>query len=92
MYFNSGDLALTISDDAKGNPDHLGHDDPNKPHEVAAKVVLVDVSSVVGGITEHSYHQEEAVVLKDIVSVLQGKNSEAIGGRKYVPYANKFKL
>lgn len=92
VYFNSGDLALTTSDKVKGNPDRLGHDGPNKPHEVSAKVVLVDASSVVGGIAEHSYHQENDVVMKDIISVLKGKGSESIKGRQYVPHANKFKL
>ena len=92
VYFNSGDLALASSDLTKGNPDRLGHDGPNKPHEVPAKVVLVDASSVVGGVAEHSYHQQEDVVMKDIVSVLQGDGSETIKGRLYVPHANKFKL
>ncbi len=92
IYFNSGDLALKISDVAKGNPDRLGHDGPNKPHEVSAKIVLVDASSVVGGIAEHSYHQEEDIVIKDIVAVLKGEGSEDINGRTYINHANKFKL
>ncbi len=92
VYFNSGDLALTISDAAKGNPDRLGHDGPNKPHDISAKVVLVDASSVVGGIAEHSYHQEEDSVISDIIAVLHGEGSELISGRDYVPHANKFKL
>ena len=92
VYFNSGDLALKISDYTKGNPERLGHDGPNKPHDISAKVVLVDASAVVGGFTEHSYHQEEDTVVKDLVAVLQGKSSENINGRTYVPHANKFKL
>jgi len=92
VYFNSGDLALKTSDFTKGNPDRLGHDGPNKPHEIPAKVVLVDASSVVGGIAEHSYHQEEDIVIKDIVAVLKGEGSEDINGRNYINHANKFKL
>ncbi|MCK5889287.1 MAG: alpha/beta hydrolase [Methylococcales bacterium] len=92
VYFNSDDLALSISDFVKGNPDRLGHDGPNKPNDLAAKIVLVDASDVVSGITEHSYYVEEVVVARDIVSVLQGESSEEIIGRKYVPHANKFKL
>ncbi len=92
VYFNSGDLALTTSDYTKGNPDRLGHDGPKKPHNISAKVVLVDASSVVGGFTEHSYHVDEEDVVKDIVSVLQGKGSENIEERIYIPHANKFKL
>jgi len=92
VYFNSGDLALVVSDFTKGNSDRLGHDGPNKPHEVSAKVVLVDASSVVWGVSEHSYHQDNDAVARDIVSVLQGESSEKIQPRDYVPHANKFKL
>ena len=92
VYFNSGDLALKISDYTKGNPDRMGHDGPDKPHEIHAKVVLVDASSVVTGLSEHSYHQENKIVARDIISVLQGKGSEQFIHREYVPHANKFKL
>lgn len=92
VYFNSGDLALKISDYTKGNPHRLGHDGPNKPHEIPAKVVLVDASEVVSGVAEHSYHQDNDTVAKDIISVLQGEASEKINKRDYVPHANKFKL
>lgn len=92
IYFNSGDLALKVSDYTKGNPDRMGHDGPNKPHEVSAKVVLVDASDVVLGISEHSYHQDNEIVARDIISVLQGEKSENIKSRKYVPHANKFTL
>lgn len=93
VYFNNGDMALKVSDYTKGNPDRLGHDGPNKPHNIPAKVVLVDVSSVVSGAVEHSYHQEDETVVKDIVSMLQGAGSEDMEAwRRYVPHANKFKL
>jgi len=92
VYFNSGDLALTVSDLTKGNPDRLGHDGPNKPHEVSAKIVLVDASPVVWGISEHSYHQDCDAVARDVVAVLQGESSEKIEYREYIPHANKFKL
>ena len=92
VYFNSGDLALKLSDYTKGNPDRMGHDGPNKPHEIPAKVVLVDASEVVSGFSEHSYHQDNEKVARDIISVLKGEKSEKIKSRKYVPHANKFTL
>jgi len=93
VYFNHGDKALKVSDYTKGNPDRLGHDGPNKPHEIPAKVVLVDVSDVVHGISEHSYHQDHDKVGRDIVAVLQGESSESKKlARVYVPHANKFRL
>jgi esterase/lipase superfamily enzyme len=92
VYFNNGDLALATSDLTKGNPDRLGHDGPNKPHQIPAKVVIVDASDVVKGIREHSYHVEEDKVVKDIIAVLQGESSDMIPSRQYVPHANKFRL
>lgn len=92
VYFNNGDLALTTSDYTKGNPDRLGHDGPNKPHQLPAKVVIVDVSGVVNSIPGHSYHVEEKKVAKDIIAVLKGESSELIASRMYVSHANKFKL
>ncbi|MEQ1528679.1 MAG: alpha/beta hydrolase [Methylococcales bacterium] len=92
VYFNNGDLALTTSDLTKGNPDRLGHDGPTKPHQVPAKVVIVDVSDVVKGVSEHSYHAENDKVGKDMIAVLRGENSEKIADRDYVPHANKFRL
>lgn len=93
VYFNNGDLALNISDHTKGNLDRLGHDGPSKPHQISAKVVIVDVSDVVSGLVEHSYHQENDKVVKDIIAVLQGENSDSKKlSRLYVPHANKFRL
>lgn len=96
VYFNGGDLALKISDYAKGNPDRLGHDGPNKPHQIPAKVVLVDASGVIFGLTSddyHSYHVYNDKVATDIISILQGESSESKNlFRSYVPHANKFKL
>lgn len=92
VYFNNGDLALTTSDLTKGNPDRLGHDGPNQPHQIPAKVVIVDASDVVKGISEHSYHVDDDKVAKDIIAVLRGESSDQIPSRQYVPHANKFRL
>lgn len=92
VYFNNGDLALATSELTKGNPDRLGHDGPSKPHQIAAKVVIVDASDVVHGTSEHSYHVEEDKVAIDIIAVLQGQSSDKIPARQYVPHANKFRL
>jgi len=92
VYFNKGDMALKVSDYTKGNPDRLGHDGPRKPHEIPAKIVLVDTSGVVTGVSEHSYYVDDSKVAKDIVAVLQGQSSENIASRQYVQHANKFKI
>lgn len=92
VYFNNGDLALATSDLTKGNPDRLGHDGPSKPHQIPAKVVIVDASDVVKGISEHSYHVENDKVVTDMIAVFRGESSEQIPSRQYVPHANKFRL
>ncbi len=92
VYFNNGDLALAASDMTKGNPDRLGHDGPIKPHQIPSKVVVVDVSNVVKGISEHSYHVENDKVGRDMIAVLRGESSEKIAMREYVAHANKFRL
>ncbi len=92
VYFNNGDLALATSELSKGNPDRLGHDGPTKPHQIAAKVVIVDASDVVKGTSEHSYHVEEDKVAMDIIAVFRGESSDKIPSREYVPHANKFRL
>ena len=92
VYFNNGDLALTVSDVTKGNPDRLGHDGPSKPHQIPAKVVIVDVSECVDQVVGHSYHVTCGKVVRDMVAVLNNESSEKIRARKYVPHANKFRL
>ncbi len=92
VYFNSGDSALKVSDIFQGNPDRLGRDGANKPHQLPSKVVLVEVSDVVSGVVEHSYFNDNDCVSKDIVKVLKGQSSESIKERDYLPHKNKFKL
>ena len=92
IYFNTEDRALIASDITKGNPERLGNSGPRKPHQLPGKVAIVDVSDVVRGNIEHSYHVDDDNVAKDILAVLQGQNSEEIPSRDYVTYANKFRL
>lgn len=94
VYFNNRDLALVVSDTTKNNPDRLGHDGPRKPHQIPAKVVLVDVTDLhtVTDSGGHSYHLENKHVVKDVIAVFLGIASEKIKGRVYVPHANKFRL
>jgi esterase/lipase superfamily enzyme len=70
IYCNVEDRALSVSDITKGNPDRLGHDGPRTPHDLPYKVAIVDVSDVVRGFSEHSYHVDDDNVVKDIISVL----------------------
>ena len=92
IYCNIEDKALSVSDITKGNPDRLGHDGPRKPHQVPSKVIIVDVSEVVSGFSEHSYHVDDDNVAQDMIAVLQGQSPDRLPSRIYVPHANKFRL
>ncbi|MGD2064796.1 MAG: alpha/beta hydrolase [Nitrospirota bacterium] len=57
IYCNHEDVAMTISDVTKGNPDRLGHHGAARPALLHAKVHQVDCTPVVvEGLTEHSYY------------------------------------
>jgi esterase/lipase superfamily enzyme len=57
IYCNREDVAMTISDVTKGNPDRLGHHGAARPALLHAKVHQVDCTEVVvEGLTEHSYY------------------------------------
>jgi len=92
VYYNTEDRALDISDFTKGNPERLGSSGPRNPLQLPGKVISVDVSDVVRGVTEHSYHVENDQVVVDLIEVLKGKNPDSIPARTYVPHANKFRL
>lgn len=91
VYFNNGDLALSIgSKMLKLNGERLGTDGTKKT-DIDRKIVLVDTSEVVtnptyrlelGAIIEHSYIFDEEVLL-DAYQVLKGKFSARIEGRDF---------
>jgi esterase/lipase superfamily enzyme len=93
VYFNRGDVALAISDATKGNPDRLGHDGPERPHQLPAKVVAIDCSEVAGA--EHSYYLSNASVRIDIQETLAGKEPTDFTPqvkRIYTPHSNRYLL
>jgi len=92
VYYNSEDRALDVSDVTKGNPERLGSSGPRKPFQLPGKVVTVDVSDVVRGVAEHSYHVKCDHVVTDLVAVLKGENPDSIPSRAYVPHANGYRL
>jgi esterase/lipase superfamily enzyme len=92
VYFNDADRALNVSDLTKGNPERLGSQGPRLPHQLPSKVVVIDVSDVVHGVSEHSYHVDSDEAVKDMTAVLQGQRSERIPSRTFVPHANKYRL
>jgi len=92
VYFNSNDLAMTVSDFTKGNPDRLGADGPLLPRDVPGKVSLVDCTPVVDGAVEHSYYRESPRVVADLTAVLTGLEPDQVPGRDYVTANNHYRL
>ena len=92
VYHNREDIPLVISDLTKGNLDRLGSDGPTHPHDMPAKVSIVDCTDVVRGFQEHRYHETEEAVVEDIQAVLEGVRSDRIGNRIYVPESNSYRL
>jgi esterase/lipase superfamily enzyme len=56
VYHNKGDLAMSISDYTKGNPDRLGHEGAARPAQLHRKCHQVDCAPLVSGLVEHSYY------------------------------------
>ena len=56
VYFNTGDLALHVSDYTKGNPDRLGTAGFARASWIHHKIHQVDCSDIVSGVVEHSYY------------------------------------
>ena len=90
VYYNSGDEALAISDNTKGNPDRLGQRGPKHPMDAPAGVVNVDCSEIVSGLVEHSYYLDEAI--GDVAATLRGEREDKIAKREYLPSANAYRL
>ena len=78
VYFNNNDRAMAISDVTKGNPDRLGDDGPRVPRGIPGKVILIDATSVVQGLVEHSYFLDTQAVVADMRQVLIGTPSDQI--------------
>ncbi len=92
VYFNNNDRAMSVSDKTKGNPDRLGDDGPRVPRGIPGKVSLIDCTSVVDGLVEHSYYLDSEEVVADMQEVLVATPSEQIEGRKYVHETNCYRL
>jgi esterase/lipase superfamily enzyme len=92
VYFNNEDRAMAVSDKTKGNPDRLGDDGPRVPRGIPGKVTLIDCTSVVTGLVEHSYFLDTPAVVADMRQVLRGIAPDKIPGREYVQETNRYRL
>lgn len=96
VYFASNDLALTISDATKSNPDRLGSTGPRTLSDLPRKVVLVDCAPVadVPGLADatHQYYRARPEVVADVQAVLAGAAPDAVAGRRYIDAARAFRI
>ena len=76
IYHNPNDNALRISDYTKGNPDRLGQRGAARPQVLHQKMLQVDCSALVAGLTQHSYYTNGRIA-RDIRLALQGLPPDA---------------
>ncbi len=76
IYHNPNDNALRISDYTKGNPDRLGQRGAARPQVLHQKMLQVDCSALVAGLTQHSYYTNGRIA-RDIRLALQGLAPDA---------------
>lgn len=81
IYFNAGDLALSVSDKTKGNADRLGQIGISREGQVHRKVHEIDCSDIVGGLAEHSYYLW-AIINEDIRQSIDGLAFNGEGRRR----------
>jgi esterase/lipase superfamily enzyme len=71
IYHNPNDNALRVSDYTKANPDRLGQRGAARPQALHHKMMQVDCSALVDGLTQHSYYTNGRIA-RDIRLALQG--------------------
>jgi esterase/lipase superfamily enzyme len=76
IYHNQNDNALRVSDYTKGNPERLGQRGAARPQVLHQKMLQVDCSALVAGLTQHSYYTNGRVA-RDIRLALQGLPPES---------------
>lgn len=76
VYHNPNDNALRVSDYTKANPDRLGQRGAARPQALHHKMMQVDCSALVAGLTQHSYYTNGRIA-RDIRLALQGVPPEA---------------
>lgn len=91
VYYNNGDLAMSISDYTKGNPDRLGHNGAARPLQLHHKITQVNCSNIVGGITEHSYYLW-ATVNDDIRQSIDDVDNNADARKRKVQSTQTWRL
>jgi esterase/lipase superfamily enzyme len=91
VYYNNGDLAMSISDYTKGNSDRLGHNGAARPQQLHNKIKQINCSDIVGGVTEHSYYLW-ATVNEDIRQSIDDLANDASSRKRDLQSAQVWRL
>jgi len=92
LYMHSGDRALWLSDNTKGNPDRLGRSGPHNSATIPDSIDVVDCSDIDTSITQHHYYLETKVY-EDMRRVISGATYDVFEGkRKWQPGRNRWRL
>lgn len=93
IYHNPNDNALRVSDYTKANPDRLGQRGAARPQALHHKMMQVDCSALVAGLTQHSYYTNGRVA-RDIRLALQGLEPDhpARGLHRLTGTANQWQM
>ena len=96
VYHNVGDLALTISDKTKFNPDRLGSAGPRTFSGISTRITGVDCSKVgdtLAAHVGHQYYRLRAEVIADVRAVIAGRlRPDEIPGREVVEPGRRYRL
>ena len=85
IYHNRNDLAMTISDTTKGNPERLGTAGLARPGQAHQKIEMIDCTEVAQGAVGHSYYMN-GVVNDDIrLSIDSRPNTDTLRARRRHP-------
>lgn len=93
IYCNEEDMAMTMSDMTKGNPDRLGHEGVDSLDGLSNKIHQINCTEVVGkGLIEHNYYLN-GLVNKDIrLSLLGFSACHTARNRKGKKQTNSWEL
>lgn len=95
VYHNRHDSALTVSESTKGKPDRLGAGGPRNSRALPDKVTVVNCEPALSfkqDPTGHQYYRNNERVKADVLSVLDGIESQLIKQRKYQPETRSYSL
>ncbi len=96
LYYASGDLALSISDNTKGLPDRLGATGPRTMDGLDSKGIAIDCLGVCSTYkiqrAGHRYYRIREEIFRDVRQVLAGFSPDQVEGRITIQPGRRYRL